>query len=314
MLNRRHLRIKSFQTAYAYHQVENQNLGHYEKVLMDSIESVHKTYIHLLNLLIELKHFELQDVADRSAKYLPTEEDKSAKAFLTNNSFINSLENNANFKSLLGKYNMSWAGEEVLLRELWNKLRSSDIFSAYQQRDEHSQQEDKELVTAIFKNIIFVDPLLEQYLEERYINWVVDKESVDGMLLKSVRSFAKNAAEIDILPITANWEDDRDFAITLFKECIRNDEEFDSLISDKTKNWELDRIALVDVILMKMAIAELIYFSSIPTKVTMNEYIDISKEFSTPKSKGFINGILDQILIDLKTSGRIVKIGRGLME
>ena len=162
---------------------------------------------------------------------------------------------------------------------------------------------------------MFVDPLLEQYYEEKYINWPVDKQSVDGMVLKTLRAFKEDAIDkVDILPITANWDDDEEFVTELFNKTILYADDYGQLIADKTQNWEVDRIALVDVILMKMAIAELIHFKSIPTKVSMNEYIDISKEFSTPKSKGFINGILDKILIELKEKGEIRKIGRGLME
>jgi transcription antitermination protein NusB len=314
MLNRRHLRIKAFQTLYSYQQVERKDLKQFEKSLLESILSVHKCYVLHLMLITELDEFEQNDVNDRSAKYLPTEADKTAIPYLKNNKFIQLLNESAEFKELKNKYKVNWTGEEVLLRELFNKIKESDIFKSYTQSTEHSYSEDKELITSIYKHIIFTYPLLEQYLEEHYLNWLVDKSSVEGMVLKSIRSFSESNHAVDILPITANWDEDKEYIMELFFETVKNDEECDKLISNKTQNWELDRIALVDVILMKMAITELVHFNSIPTKVTMNEYIDISKEFSTPKSKGFINGILDKILIDLKTEGKINKIGRGLIE
>jgi N utilization substance protein B len=135
------------------------------------------------------------------------------------------------------------------------------------------------------------------------------------MVLKTLRAYKEGATEaLDILPITANWEEDKEFVLELFNKTIVNNSETELFISDKTQNWDVERIALVDTILMKMALTEWMNFHSIPVKVTMNEYIDISKEFSTPKSKGFINGILDKILIDLKRDGKINKIGRGLLE
>ena len=140
----------------------------------------------------------------------------------------------------------------------------------------------------------------------------VDAETVESMILKTIKAFKLNTA-LDLLPITANWDEDRIFILDLFNKTIQNEIAFNELIANKTQNWDVERIAMVDTILMKMAITEFVHFQSIPTKVTMNEYIDISKEFSTPKSKGFINGILDKILIDLKENNQINKSGRGLV-
>lgn len=315
MLNRRHLRIKAFQTVYAYQQAELKDRKSFEKILLDSVLSVHHAYILSLALLVELSHFEEMDVADRSSKHLPSSDDLNAKAILSHNLFVEKLKNDTDYLNLVKKYKLSWSDESVLLRELYNKMKSDETYKEYSKHTERSISQERDCITHLFKTIFFVDPLLEQYFEERYINWPVDKQSVDGMVLKTLRAFKEESSDkVDILPITANWEEDEDFVKNLFSKTILYAEDYGKLIADKTQNWEVDRIALVDVILMKMAIAELIHFNSIPTKVSMNEYIDISKEFSTPKSKGFINGILDKILIDLKEKGEIRKIGRGLME
>ncbi len=315
MLNRRHLRIKAFQTIYAFHQAEVKDRKSFEKTLLDSILSVHKAYIKSLQLLIELSDFEAMDVEERSSKFLPSEDDLQASAILQNNQFIQLLKQDATFKDLLKKYKISWTDELVLLREIYNKLKADVAYKEYAAKEVKSMEVERECINNIYKNILIPDPLLEQFFEEQFINWPVDKQSVDGMVLKTVRSFKEQAEKkIDILPITANWEEDQQFALDLYNKTLLNSEDYEKLIADKTQNWEVDRIALVDVILMKMAIAELVYFQSIPTKVTMNEYIDISKDFSTPKSKSFINGILDKILIEMKAEGKIRKIGRGLME
>lgn len=315
MLNRRHLRIKAFQTVYAFQQAEQPDRKQFESYLLDSVHAVHKSYSLLLQLLLELKDFELSDVADRSAKHLPSQEDLNAKPILEKNTFINLLTNDKSLADMVKKYKVSWQGEEMILRELYNKIKSDEQYEIYGNLEDPTITEHREIITHLLKTIIFQDPLLDQYLEEHFINWPVDKQSVEGMVLKTVRAFKVESCEsIDILPITANWEEDKEFVLQLFSKTILNEAETSAYISEKTKNWDVERIALVDTILMKMAITELMNFNSIPVKVTMNEYIDISKEFSTPKSKGFINGILDKILLDLKNEGKVKKIGRGLIE
>ncbi len=315
MLNRRHLRIKAFQTVYAFQQAEQRDRKQFESYLLDSIQSVHKSYAQLLQLLLELKDFEVRDVEDRSAKHLPSADDLNAKPIFEKNAFVQLLIKDKNHADLLKKYKVSWQGEEMILRELYNKIKADEQYIIYGNLEDPNITEHREIITHLYKTIIFQDPLLEQNLEEHYINWPVDKQSVEGMVLKTIRAFKDETSEsLDILPITANWEDDKEFVIELFNKTILNEEETNTYISEKTKNWDVERIALVDTILMKMAITELMNFNSIPIKVTMNEYIDISKEFSTPKSKGFINGILDKILMDLKSAGKVKKIGRGLIE
>lgn len=315
MLNRRHLRIKAFQTVYAFQQAEQRDRKQFESYLLDSIQSVHKSYAQLLQLLLELKDFEISDVEDRSAKHLPSADDLNAKPIFEKNAFVQLLIKDKNHADLLKKYKVSWQGEEMILRELYNKIKTDEQYVIYGNLEDPNITEHREIITHLYKTIIFQDPLLEQNLEEHYINWPVDKQSVEGMVLKTIRAFKDEASDaLDILPITANWEDDKEFVLELFNKTILNEEETNKYISEKTKNWDVERIALVDTILMKMAITELMNFNSIPIKVTMNEYIDISKEFSTPKSKGFINGILDKILMDLKAAGKVKKIGRGLIE
>ena len=163
--------------------------------------------------------------------------------------------------------------------------------------------------------MILKSPGIEQIFEEKFINWPVDKDVLQALVAKTFKNFSSTIpVENKLAQICPNWDEDRPYIIDLFKKVIVFEKEYQELIAQKTKNWDSERIALMDTLLMRMAITELIHFSSIPIKVTMNEYIEISKEFSTPKSNSFINGILDKILADLKVSGKVQKVGRGLLE
>lgn len=313
MLNRRHLRIKGFQALYAYQQAENRDVKASEKQLLQAVHVVHDAYIYLLQLSLELALFEETAVAEKSNKHLPTAEDLSSSAVLMKNKFIAQLEKDLAFQKLVKAYKVNWNGEEVLFREILTQLKSDEPYLAYAKIETPTLKEDQDFMQFLFKKVLFKFPLLEQHLEEKYLNWPVDAETIESMILKTIKAF-KLQSELDLLPITANWEEDRVFISDLFNQTIKNENEYNELIANKTQNWDVERIALVDTILMKMAITEFVHFQSIPTKVTMNEYIDISKEFSTPKSKGFINGILDKILIELKEKRQINKSGRGLVD
>jgi len=174
---------------------------------------------------------------------------------------------------------------------------------------------DKDIIKFIFKKVILKSSLAEQVFEEKFLYWPVDKDVLQALIAKTFKNFAfADEAQNKLAEVTGNWEEDREFIVNLFEETIRHNDEYQELISKKTQNWEPDRIAMIDTLLMKMSIAEFVNFTSIPVKVSINEYLEISKEFSTPKSNSFINGILDKILSELKDQNKINKIGRGLIE
>jgi len=185
----------------------------------------------------------------------------------------------------------------------------------YLQQEDRSIGTEKDIIKHIFKKIILKSPAIEQVFEEKFINWPVDKEVLQALIAKTFKNFSsEDPRKNKLAEITQNWNDDSEYIIALLGKTIRNTNEYQKLISEKTKNWESDRIALMDTLLMRMAICELVNFPSIPVKVTINEYIEISKVFSTLKSNTFINGILDKILNDLNQQGRIQKAGRGLRD
>ncbi|MBC7915210.1 MAG: transcription antitermination factor NusB [Pyrinomonadaceae bacterium] len=315
MLNRRQLRVKVLQILYAYHMSENKVVKSFEKKLLESIDDVYEMYIWLLALIIEVSDYVLIDAEERANKFLPTETDLNSNTKLNTNKFLTALQANPEFKDAVKKYKASWNFDPEVVKTIFIELKASEQYATYLTSEDLSMRAEKEIVKYIFKKIILVSPSVEQTFEEKFINWQVDRPVLEAMVAKTFSNFqSENGVENKLAQISPLWVEDKEFIVKLFQNSIAFDKEYQTLISDKTKNWEAERIAIVDILLMKLALTELIHFPAIPIKVSMNEYIEIAKEFSTPKSNLFINGILDKILAELKTSGKIRKTGRGLIE
>lgn len=315
MLNRRHLRVKVLQTLYAYSLSEDKQIRDFQTALFKNVEEVNEMYIWTLNLLDEVAEYVVLDAESRAAKFLPTEKDKMLTTKLNNNTFIESLRQNRTYLELVKKYNVSWGFDPEIVRSIFAQLKESETYLEYLKSTDRSINAEKDIIKFIFKKIILKSVDIEQVFEEKFINWTVDKEVLQAMIAKTFKNFSsENPAQNKLADLTPNWEEDEAFILDLLKTSIRYGEEYQELIAAKTKNWEADRIALMDILLMRMAISELINFPSIPVKVTINEYIELSKTFSTLKSNTFINGILDKILADLNKQGRIRKSGRGLKD
>lgn len=315
MLNRRHLRVKVLQTLYAYSLSADKQIKDFEKALLKSVEEVNEMYIWTLNLLDEMAEYVVLDAESRAAKHLPTEKDKLFTTKLNTNTFIESLRQNRSYLESVAKYDVSWTFDPEIVRSIFAQLKDSEIYLEYLTNEDRSIASEKDIIKYIFKKVILKSAHIEQVFEEKFINWMVDKEVLQAMIAKTFKNFSsENPAQNKLADLTPNWSEDRDFIVDLLKNTIRYGEEYQQLITAKTKNWEADRIALMDTILMRLAISEMINFPSIPVKVTINEYIELSKSFSTMKSNTFINGILDKILVDLSADGRIQKVGRGLKD
>jgi len=315
MLNRRQLRVKVLQVLYAYHSSEDKVVKVFEKKLLESVDEVYEMYIHLLGLLVDVADYVLVDADERANKHRPSESDLNANTKLNTNKFIQLLRENPAFQINAKKYSLASSLDLEVTKQIFNILKDSETYQNYLESEDTSLRAEKDIIKYIYKKIIRVTPGIEQTFEEKFINWPVDKEVLEAMLAKTFSNFQSEVpTENKLALISSSWSEDREFILDLFSRVIAFDEEFQRFISDKTKNWDADRIAIIDILLMKMAIAELIHFQGIPVKVTMNEYIEIAKEFSTPKSNLFINGILDKILADLKAAGKIRKVGRGLIE
>ncbi|MGK6351224.1 transcription antitermination factor NusB [Parapedobacter sp. DT-150] len=315
MLNRRHLRVKVLQTLYAYQLSEDKQVDKFEKALLKSVDQVYEMYIWALNLLDEVSDYVRIDADERANKFLPSAADLLPNMKLYDNTFVKLLRHNEAYKAGVKHYKVSWHYDPEIVRLVFSQLKDTEAYATYLSDDDRSIMAEKDIVKFIFKKIILKSPAIEQLFEERFINWAVDKEVLQAMIAKTFKNFAsEDPGQNQLAELTPNWQEDRLFVTELLVSTIRYADEYQQLISAKTKNWESDRIALLDNLLMRMAICELLNFPTIPVKVTINEYIEISKVFSTAKSNTFINGILDKILGDLQAAGRIRKQGRGLVQ
>ncbi|HVW14232.1 MAG TPA: transcription antitermination factor NusB [Mucilaginibacter sp.] len=315
MLNRRHLRVKVLQALYAYHQSDNKDVKQHEKNLLQSIDKVYEMYIWMLSLISEVVHYAEIDAQERAHKLLPTADDLNPKLKILNNRFILSLMKNEEYLGAVKKYKVSWDFDPELAKSLFTILKNSPEYNEYLQKTDDTLHSDKDVIKFIFKKVILKSLLAEQVFEDKFIFWPVDKDVLQALIAKTFKNFSYDDPRLNKLAeVTGNWDEDRQFITDLFEMCIRYDAEYQEMISKKTQNWEPERIAMMDTLLMKMAITEFINFTSVPVKVTINEYLEISKEFSTPKSNSFINGILDKILYELKADNVIKKVGRGLIE
>lgn len=303
------------QVLYSYQQSESRDMRPFEKALLQNVDRVYEMYVWLLSLLVEVADYSVIDVEGRASKHLPSEDDLNASDKLRGNLFIAALQQNQEYITAVKKYKISWDFDPEIAKSIFSTLKTSAEYKGFLDQTDHTIKSDKDIVKFIFKKLILKSPGIEQVFEEKFINWPVDKEVLQALVAKTFKNFSSvEPEENHLAQICPNWDEDRPFIIDLFNKVIAFEHEYQEMISQKTKNWEAERIAVMDTLLMRMAIVELVHFSSIPVKVTMNEYIEIAKEFSTPKSNSFINGILDKILADLKATGKVRKTGRGLIE
>lgn len=315
MLNRRHLRIKVLQALYGWFQGDNNDFAMGEKNLFGSIDKIYDLYIYYLLIFEELLFTANNKIEEARNKKLPTYEDLNPKMRFVNNTVLIALSINKMLKTESEKRKINWKHDQDLVKKIFNDIRESDIYKKYISIDHNELESDKQFVIEIFTEFIANSQGLQNELEEKSISWVDDIDLVCNTVIKTIKNIKSESNEN--MPLIALYKDaneDKDFVKNLFKKTIIQSNENEILIKQKTTNWELDRIATMDMLLMKMAITEAREFASIPTKVTLNEYIEISKFYSTPKSNIFINGILDKVISELKNNGKIIKTGRGLIE
>ena len=320
MLNRRYLRTKVMQALYAFFQSDDDRMDIAERNLIKSIEKLYELYIYQLSLLVELGDFAKRRMEENKLKHIPSAEDLNPNLRFVENRFIKQLENNKNFQLHVSELKINWSEDQDMFRSIYMKIIESKAFNDYMNLAESSYTADKKIVISILRKFIISDEALQNYFEDKNIYWADDYLTVSMMVLKTIDSFRETDGELFALPELYknedrnNADDDKNFVIDLFRKTIINADKYEKLISEKTTNWEVERIAIVDNILIKMALVELLEFPSIPIKVSLNEYIEISKGYSSDKSKVFINGVLDKLIDDLKANKSIKKIGRGLIE
>ncbi|HET8854582.1 MAG TPA: transcription antitermination protein NusB [Salinimicrobium sp.] len=313
MLTRRHLRVKVMQSLYAYSKSKNDSLKSEEKFLRQSMEEMYDLYLLLLQLIVEIR-IDAEEYLEKSRqKILATEADINPNLKFIENKVIALLENSPELQGELEKRKLThWKRDDEYVDILWAKIRESEIYAEYMASSSDSFKEDRDFILSIYREIIAPNEKLYDYLEDRKLSWLDDLPLVNTAIVKMLQKL-KPQGYSKMLTKLFKSPEDRDFAISLFRKTLLKDESLAEEMLGKTPNWDKERIAVLDTILIKMAICEFLHFPSIPVKVTINEYLEIAKEYSTAKSSIFINGVLDKLSKEYMENGKINKMGRGLM-
>ncbi len=314
MLNRRNIRSKVMQAAFAMQQSGSDNLPQQEKLLFLSFDNIYKLYILQLLLLVELKKKAEEEIQIGLQKNFPTEEEKNPNYKFVNNQILNLLENNTFLNEYKKKYKLDkWELDKELVNLIWKKLKNSRLYKQYMAYNKQTFQQDKEFVLELYKNFIAPEVKLHESYEADESHWADDIAIANTLVMKTISALKENTPFYN-LPALFKDEMDKEFAKDLFRKIILNDEKLAGLLKGKTPNWEYDRISEIDKLIMKMGITEFLFFPSIPPNVSINEYVEIAKEFSTPKSNVFINGVLHNVLKDLQKKGELQKNARGALK
>jgi N utilization substance protein B len=314
MLNRRHIRIKVMQSLYAFKGHEGDDLTKDEKFLMHSLDSMFDLYLSILALLTEL-HKKSKDYNSKlQKKLLGSDADRQPNTKFQDNILLNIISNNNMLQDIITKRKLNfWDLDFEYVDILFKEIKNSKLYEAYLNNEEEGLESDKKFITNIYTEIIAPNDKLYDYFEDKKLTWVDDFPVVNTVLLKVLGKVKLTSAETKLLPNLYKDEDDKEFAKDLFKKTILNNSKFEEEISKRTTNWDTERLASLDGLLLKMALCEFQKFPSIPYKVTINEYLEIAKEYSTPKSSLFINGILDKVVKEYQSNNLHLKTGRGLM-
>ena len=306
MVNRILIRIKVVQIVYSYLVNKDKSIDTSEKELFFSLEKAYELYHRLLLLMIELTDAQNKRIENARFKYTATAADKNPDTRLINNRFIAQLRENKMLKEYVDRQSVSWVNEQDFIRILLDRLLASDLYKTYLTSEEDSYAVDQDFWKKAFKHIIVENEDLSEILEAQSLYWNDDLETISTFVLKTIKRFDQSkGAEQELLPMFKD-DEDAEFAKMLFRKTLMNVDVNKALIDQHTKNWEIDRVAFMDIVIMLVAIAEIKSFPTIPVKVTLNEYIEIAKAYSTIKSGHFINGILDAIASQLKKDGSLV--------
>ncbi|MFD1096615.1 transcription antitermination factor NusB [Salegentibacter chungangensis] len=314
MLTRRHIRVKVMQSLYAFNHSQNDKLATEEKFLLKSMEEMYDLFLLQLSLILEIREQAETFLEKSQQKHLATSEDKDPNRKFVDNRVFEILRENESLQDALERRKINhWKHDDEYVSILWEEIRNSEVYKEYMQTRESGFKEDKDFVITIFKEIIAPNDKLYEYLEDKKLTWLDDLPLVNTAVLKMLQKLKENSAEKLKIAKLYKSEEDKEFAVELFRKTYLNDEMLAEEMLGKTPNWDKDRIAEVDMVLIKMAICEFLKFPSIPVKVTINEYLELAKEYSTPKSSIFINGVLDKLSKEYKGENKLNKMGRGLM-
>lgn len=313
MISRRIIRTKVLQVLYAYYSSEEKSINNTEKELFFCIHKAYDLYHYLFALVIEIADYAENRIEIKRKKHQPTLEDLSPNTKFISNSVIQQLRLNKQINVYLEQKKLSWKDTPELIKELYLLMIESEFYETYMNDKTRSHLDDRKFIEKLFNKTILVSEDLYSVLEEKSIYWNDDVEFVISMITKTLKRFNELSDSTQALMPMFKDQEDKDFAKELLRKSIINHNELRELIKEHSKNWDVERIAFMDILIMQLALSEFLYFPTIPTKVSLNEYIELSKFYSTEKSRNFINGILDKTLKDLKRSEKINKAGRGLI-
>ncbi len=289
----------------AFQNQVNQNQKSFKKRLIADTNKIYNAYLEILALPNELLHIAKQE-----------RQRKGIENFnLKSNTVLKLISKSEEFEKDCLKYGISWQNNQNDVRSWYREaVVKNETYEAYDDKNKTNFEDDLELILFLFKNIIFKDDNISKFFEEKDISWIENKSILKSMVAKTIKSLENENDDLFLMSLSKNWEEDLLFLKEIYDYTLDNEAEYEAIIGEKSKNWEIDRVALTDKIILEMAVAEMINFPSIPVKVTINEYIELSKLYSTPKSKQFVNGILDVLSVELKKDGKIKKSGRGLLD
>jgi N utilization substance protein B len=319
MLNRRQLRIKALQSIYAHFQSDSDDLVGTEKVLLKNINELYNLYIYQLSFLSEIIRFAESSLEASKNKYIPSADDLNPNTKFVDNAFIKALNTNKDFQRLEAAQKLNWKDAQEIVRKVVHDFRSSKEYVTYMQSENMTFKEDKDILIKLIRNHLIHNDVLRSYFEEIHSMWSEDYYMGLALVIKTLHDTKASWNDEDPLPelfkIDAKTKknEDRKFLIDLVRTTILNKEKYDEIIVGKLHNWEFDRIAVMDLILLRMGMTEVFEMPSIPLKVTLNESIELAKHFSSPRSSVFINGLLDRTIAEGLKNKTIVKTGRGLI-
>ncbi|RRO21841.1 transcription antitermination protein NusB [Flavobacteriaceae bacterium 14752] len=313
MLTRRHIRTKVMQSIYASKHSNKESLNNEEKFLKQSMQDMFDLFIINLNLLISI-HQRAKIYYNKSQKkHLATKEDKSPNLKFVDNLLLQKLINSKQLKKINDQRKLNiWDFDDEYPALIWDEIISSELYKSYLKSDTRSFDNDKTFIINLYQDVIAPNDKLYEYYEDKKLTWIDDLPIVNTNIVRFLKFIPYQAKDLKFPDLFKN-DDDHEFALLLLQKSLLNEDEFSNDIVKNTQNWDKDRIASLDYIMLIMACCEFSRFPSIPVKVSINEYIEIAKDYSTPKSSNFINGLLDKIVKQYKNENRLNKIGRGLI-
>ena len=307
MINRVLIRLKVIQVIYAYYQNGGKNVEAAEKELFYSLSKAYDLYRYLLLLMVEVTRFADRRIDNRRHKLRPTTEDLNPNTRFIDNAFMAQLAANLQLEEFAGNQKRTWDDEGDFVKNLFEKIETTEAYQEYMAKETLTYEDDRELWRKLYRVVIMQNDEIDDILEEQSLYWNDDKTIVDTFVLKTIKRFdPENGAEQELMPEFRD-EEDKQFASRLLRSAINNAEAYRKQMENNAKNWDMERFAFMDILIMQVALAEIMCFPGIPVSVSLNEYVEVAKMYSTPKSGGFINGMLDSIVNQLKKENKLNK-------